>query len=227
MRTRPVSAVVLCLALGAAATARADDATHIEPAPIALCTALAYAASDDPPPAPAAPPADPAQTAARPRFGSPDGHWWITLGAGLAHDTHEDTDYNAHAAFSTFIATELEFAVELGGWYFAQSGEDTGGINPNLIFRWHFCHDPAFDWSLYADVGIGLLFAFDDVPDGGTSFDFTPRAGLGFTHRIGDCDTRLQLGLRYHHISNARIQGDDRNPGRDSIMIYAGVIFPF
>ncbi len=171
-------------------------------------------------------PAAEAKPASTPRWGHADDSWWLTLGGGIAHDLHKDTDYNAHVAFSTFIAYELEFAVELGAWYFAQEGEDTGGINPNMVFRWHFLHDDAFDWTIYGDVGIGLLFAFDDVPASGTSFDFTPRAGFGFTHRL-EGDTRLQIGFRYHHISNGRLQGDAQNPSRDSIMLYAGVVFPF
>ncbi len=163
----------------------------------------------------------------RGRWGQSDGHWWVTIGGGAAHDFKKDLDINAHVAFSTFIAKDIEFAVELGGWYFAQAGEDTGGVNPNMVFRWHFWHDKDYDWTVYGDAGIGLLFAFDEVPDGGTSFDFTPRLGVGFTKELDEAGTRLQLGLRYHHISNARIQGDERNPGRDSLMVYAGVIFPF
>jgi hypothetical protein len=96
-----------------------------------------------------------------------------------------------------------------------------------MVFRWHLLHDDHFNWTIFGDVGIGLLFSFDDVPTGGTSFGFTPRAGAGFTHRLGDGETRLQVGFRYHHISNGRFQGDAQNPSRDSIMLYAGVIFPF
>lgn len=211
--------------------------------PLSLSYSAAWRSADQPPATPQAdaarspaassqapaPPADPAvplePSKATLDFGRP-GRWWLTLGGGVAHDFEKDYDLNLHVTFSTFIATELEFAVELGGWYFIQEGTDTGGINPNMVFRWHFLHDDSFNWSMYGDVGIGLLASFDDVPDGGTGFNFTPRAGLGFTHRLDNQGTRLQLGVRYHHISNGRVEGDGRNPSRDSIMAYVGIIFP-
>jgi hypothetical protein len=38
---------------------------------------------------------------------------------------------------------------------------------------------------------------------------------------------RLQLGVRWHHISNGRSNGDSDNPSRDGLMLYTGVVFPF
>ncbi|MFA6045786.1 MAG: acyloxyacyl hydrolase, partial [Phycisphaerales bacterium] len=93
-------------------------------------------------------------------------------------------------------------------------------------FRWHFVHEE--DFTVYADIGIGILGATDNVPSNGTSFDFTPRAGVGFTYALNDAgDLRLVGGLRWAHVSNARIHGDDDNPGVDTIMMYSGVQFPF
>lgn len=191
------------------ATAPAPEGRLAPTQPIELDTAAALAG-------------DPAKG-----YGRSDGRWWLTLGGGTAWDFDEDYDFNLHVAGSTFIADELEFAVELGGWYFLQEGPDTGGVNGSFLFRWHFWHDEAFDWTVYGDVGIGLLGAFDDTPVGGTSFNFTPRAGAGFTKLLDEAGTRLQVGVRWHHISNGRIEGDGRNPSRDSIMLYAGVVFPF
>jgi hypothetical protein len=67
----------------------------------------------------------------------------------------------------------------------------------------------------------------DDVPNDGTSFNFTPRLGVGFTRQLTDSGIRLEGGLRWAHISNARITGDADNPARDSAMLYVGLIFPF
>lgn len=170
---------------------------------------------------------------ARPKgYGLAGSRWW-TVGGAYANDFHQNNDFNLHAAFSQFIADELEFAIEAAAWYFLQTGQDTGGLSGSMVFRWHFAHSGDWDWSLFADAGIGLLGAFDEVPDGGTSFDFLPRVGLGFTKALqpsidGESrGPRLMLGLRYHHISNARIQGDSRNPGRDALMAYAAITFPF
>ena len=39
-------------------------------------------------------------------------------------------------------------------------------------------------------------------------------------------DTPLEAGLGWHHISNARINGDDENPSRDLPMLHVGLVFP-
>ncbi|MFN0012809.1 MAG: acyloxyacyl hydrolase [Phycisphaerales bacterium] len=244
MKSQSVRSAVLILGglVGAAADAlaRTGDAesplsSPLVAAPLVIDTAGAYAGArglrDDPPAAGTAPSAatEPAlkESETERAFGLSSGGWWITFGGGYANDFDGSQDFNGYVAFSTFWAKELEFSVELAAHYFAQEGEDTGGIDPAMVFRWHFWHAQNFDWTVFGEVGIGLLFSFDDVPDGGTSFNFTPRAGVGYTTRIGDDDTRLVIGVRYAHISNARIEGDDRNPGRDSVMVYAGVVFPF
>lgn len=165
-------------------------------------------------------------------YGLAGSRWW-TVGGAYANDFNSNNDFNVHAAFSQFIADELEFAVEAAGWYFNQAGQDTGGLSGSMVFRWHFLHADDWDWSVFGDAGIGLLGAFDEVPDGGTNFNFLPRAGLGFTKALDPSvsgesrGARLMVGVRYHHISNARIAGDSRNPARDAVMAYAAVVFPF
>ncbi len=174
---------------------------------------------------------DPIVTAAgspRPRIGfGRAGSEWLTFGGAFAYDFAEDKDFNVHAAYSQFLADELEFAVEFAGWYFAQDKEDTGGISGSMAFRWHFLHDDAYDWTVYGDAGIGLLAAFDEVPNGGKEFNFLPRLGMGFTKRISEDGARLQVGVRWHHISNGRYAGDANNPSRDSVLIHAGIMIPF
>lgn len=158
-------------------------------------------------------------------FASAGSDWWSFGGGGaVGRNTH--IDGNIYGAWSHFIADDVEFATELGVWYYSQEGDDAAGINPNIVFRWHFVHEE--DFTVYADIGIGVLLATDNVPSDGTSFDFTPRAGVGATIALNDRgDERLIVGLRWAHVSNARIQGDDDNPGLDSIMLYSGFQFPF
>lgn len=159
-------------------------------------------------------------------FGSKGAWWWsVTAQAAFADDSDDvGASLNAHL----FLTDGFEFSVGLRGWGFFQDGEDEAGINPHIGFRWHFILEPVEQrYSIYADVGIGLLGATGDVPAGGTEFNFTPRAGVGATIRLGDSPARLDLGVGWHHISNASSFGSDDNPARDSIAIYAGVIFPF
>lgn len=160
------------------------------------------------------------------RYGEAGSRWW-TVGALHANDFDKANDFNLHGAFSQFLADDFEFAIEAAGWYFDQPGTNTGGVSGSMIFRWHFWHADDYDWSVFGDAGIGLLAAFDDVPDGGTSFNFVPRVGGGFTKAIGEDGARLMVGVRWHHISNARIFGNDRNPARDALAGYVAITFPF
>ncbi len=156
-------------------------------------------------------------------FGDAGARYW-TLLAGVAYN-HDSTDANLYAGLGFFLADNFEFNFGAGAWCFWQEGENTAGGNPTLGFRYHFSPHEPFD--LYLDAGIGLLFTADDVPDDGESVNFTPRAGVGTLWRIGDTGTRLDLGLRWHHISTASTSGSDDNPSRDSIMLYAGIVVPF
>jgi hypothetical protein len=154
-----------------------------------------------------------------------EGTQWVLFGGGAAYDFQESTDINVNAAYSVFLLDNVEWMLELGAWYHAQEGDDGLSLNPVMEFRWHFYNNG--DTSLFLNAGIGVLAATDNVPFDGTGFDFTPRAGVGMTHRIGAGGTRLIGGLRWHHISNARINGEDRNPSRDAPMLYLQVAMPF
>jgi len=158
------------------------------------------------------------------RFGDQGTDWW-DLSAGVAYNFVDSTDWNLRLAWSHFIIENVEFSVELNGWYFNQPGDNAFGINPAFVFRWHFINTG--NWSVYADAGIGILLATSAVPEGGTNFDFMPRIGGGFTYKLDDRGDRLQVGLRWHHVSNARIEGDFNNPARDGLMFYTGLMFPF
>ncbi len=150
--------------------------------------------------------------------------WTVTLGA--ANDFDSNTDLTVQGSLSTFVADRLELGVELGLWYFIQR-DDTAGVSVNFDARWHFWMSEDRAWTVFAEGRIGLLGSFDDVPDGGSSFNFTPGAGLGFTRALGESPARLIGGLRWHHISNARINGDGDNPSRNALMAFVGVTWPF
>ena len=162
-----------------------------------------------------------------PVFGA-KGTWWGSVHAGYARELAqpaEANDYNLAFTFSTFLEQDIELMLQFGGWFFDQEGDNAAGANFMLGFRWHFHNEGPV--TVYADGGVGLLGSTDHVPEGGTGFNFTPFAGVGFTHAIGDQGVRFLAGVRWHHISNARTQSESRNPSRDGVMVYAGVQFPF
>jgi hypothetical protein len=153
-----------------------------------------------------------------------EGSTWLTVGVGWAPDFDDENDVNLHAAWSKFLVQDIEFGLEGAAWYFDQEVDDELGGSLAMFFKWHFVNTG--DWSVFADVGIGLLGSGGNVPDGGSSFNFLPRAGVGLTRRLGDGGTRVQLGVSWHHISNARIFGDRDNPARDRVMFHSGLVFP-
>lgn len=163
---------------------------------------------------------------------------WVSVTLGLAGDSDPGTHYQLAITPSWFLADRFEFGVELSGFYFDQpsaqvgaTGDDaTGGASFRLMGRWHFVggsySDAAperLDWTIFADAGIGMVFSADDVPSGGTSVNFIPTAGVGATFRLDDSGTRLVIGARWHHISNARVNGDSDNPDFNAPMGYIGV----
>ncbi|MBL0922491.1 MAG: acyloxyacyl hydrolase [Phycisphaerales bacterium] len=213
--------ILLCIVLAVGASAAAD--------PLDINTSLAFdadaarGAAIEPEPSPAAP----AVADAQPVYGKP-GPWWGQIGGGYARELDDGQaadDANLTFSFSTFLVDNFEFLTEIAGWYFTQPGDDAMGLNVSLLFRWHFLN---FDtWTVFVDGGAGVLVSTDLVPDTGTGFNFTPRAGVGGTIRLGESANRLVLGARWNHISNARIKGEDRNPSRDGIMGYIAIQFPF
>lgn len=177
--------------------------------------------------------ADTSAEADRPVAYGVAGSTWLRFGALYASDFASDNDFNLHVSWSRFLVDDVEFVLEAAGWYFNQEGQDTGGVSGSFLFRWHFWHADDRRWTVFADAGIGLLAGFDEVPDTGTGFNFLPRLGAGFTRAFNESidgesrGPRWEIGVRWHHISNGRISGDERNPARDSLAVYAGMSIPF
>jgi len=157
-------------------------------------------------------------------YGSP-GTDWLRVGFAYADNLTTASEFNAHVEWSSFLVEDFELGVEVGFWYHDQPGDDALSINPELVLRWHFVNEDI--WTIYLEGGLGVLVSTDLVPDEGTGFNFTPRAGIGFTRLIDpESRCRLEGGVRWHHISNARINGDVRNPSRDSILFFANLVIP-
>jgi hypothetical protein len=162
--------------------------------------------------------------------------WYLSAGWGKEVDSSHDEFVIFGGGVSYFIVDDLSLNFELNGLYWDQESStgfpdahDAWGINFNLLLRWHFLARDR--WSLYADGGAGFMGTTERVPgpdrddsDGGTYFNFTPQAGVGASFEVA-ANARVLTGVRWHHVSNARTSKN--NPGRDSLMIYAGVSFAF
>lgn len=158
-----------------------------------------------------------------PPFGSID-TWRINLLGGAGSNLDDDAEIFAGVGLSYFIAKRLSLEFELNGWYFNVEDGGAGGISTAMLLRWHFWASNDNRWTLFGEAGAGLLLASDDVPSTGSEFNFTPMAGGGVSIDLGK-ENRLLAGLRWHHISNANTRDD--NPGQDSVLLFAGLSFPF
>ena len=157
-----------------------------------------------------------------PEFGAEGSTRW-TIHGGWGLDVHgSNQEIEGGVGMQYFIVDGFAFAPELNLWGFFQTGSNAFGASLDLMFEWHFLQRSS--WSIYGDFGIGLLGSTSNVPDDGSEFNFTPQAGLGVTWDIGN-NNRWYAGVRWHHISNASLY--ENNPGRDSILVYTGINFPF
>lgn len=174
---------------------------------------------------------DPDATLGKPAplpYGEP-GPWWISLGIGLAPAQTEGdfaVDARLNLTTSTFLVEDIEFLMEWDLWGFLQEGTDSVGLSWSFLLRVHFPLDEQKDTTFFLDGGVGVLGSVNRVPEDGTYINFIPKLGVGISHRLDDSASRLVGGVRWHHISNARINGEDRNPSRDGVMVYLGYTFP-
>ncbi|MGE0145395.1 MAG: hypothetical protein AB7I19_19430 [Planctomycetota bacterium] len=74
-------------------------------------------------------------------------------------------------------------------------------------------------WSVFWDQTGGFEYANDQVPPGGTYWNFTFSFGPGADIPIGD-DAHLMLGMRFHHMSNALGRTSARNPSQNEGRFY-------
>ena len=148
--------------------------------------------------------------------------WGIHGVYGEDLKNHENEFVLLVVEFDYFIANKLSLDMGLNFFDVTQTGDDTDGFNFTLQLRWHAIAKE--DWSFFVEGGVGLLFTEHNVPTDGTNINFTPQVGFGFSFDAND-SARWLIGLRWHHISNANTHRT--NPGRDSLMLWVGMTFPF
>jgi hypothetical protein len=177
--------------------------------------------------APASQPRSPSQSRPqKPVTLFPKGTCDVTLTGSFIHDWDRGNSNLAVAGVGAgyYVMDNVSLGIELDGYQvFQDESTYAGGIA--FIGRHHlFTYDK---WTIFADVGFGVFEASDAVPAGGTHFNFTFRTGLGATYRIAD-GVDLMGGVRYFHLSNARIDGGrGRNPSINGFEPYIGIMWTF
>jgi hypothetical protein len=166
--------------------------------------------------------ADPDDLLADP-FAKGSRYW--TLTAGISRDAHIGRIYLAQLSLDDYISDDLAIRWGLTFGY-ANPDDVEGGVQggPELGIRWHFFTRERF--SIYIDSSVGLIFHENPLTEDSLRFNFDVQAGLGATLQLSD-QMHLQSGVRWHHLSNARIRGKEENLGYDGPMLYFGVMKAF
>lgn len=126
---------------------------------------------------------------------------------------------------SRFIRDGL--SISIGGTFgYAEADAWRDGVlgGPEAGIRWHLLRDGHA--SLFLDGGAAMLFQQHPLTRESLRFNFDLKAGLGATLRLDD-RTSLIGGLRWHHLSNARVRGRSRNLGYDGPMLSIGLLRTF
>ncbi len=154
------------------------------------------------------------------------GNWSLHPHASAAFSLDDGSIYLAHFGvgycFLENHTVNLELA--LGGVDGDNGTNNSAASSVELIFRSRLLEKD--DLDLYVDGGAGVFFTTEDFPVTGTDWNFTPQLGMGMLWRLTH-RTHLSTGVRWYHVSNAGRRGDIRNPGSDSLMLYAGVLYTF
>jgi len=136
----------------------------------------------------------------------------------------DDKFTNGTVGVGYYLVDNLSLTAEVQGYYADQPDKDAVLAGLGGLVRWHMF---TFDrFSLFLDGGGGVTYASREVPEFGTHFNFTGKAGLGMTFQIRR-GLDLVGGARYFHLSNGNIHGRDQNPSYDGIQFYGGVMWTF
>ena len=159
----------------------------------------------------------------------PKGLWTLQLNAAYlpSYETDDSVGYGTIGG-SYYFDERNSVLLELVGYSLDNAGDfdadDAVAGGGTLGLRYQFLEHQRL--SLFVEGLAGFLQANHNFPPGGTHFNFALQAGLGATFRIAD-NVHLIGGARYLHISNAQIEGKDRNPNFNAVGGYFGVMFTF
>ena len=126
------------------------------------------------------------------------------------------------AGASYYFVDNMSLGVEIAGSFVSQPGPEAIGGGPQLVFRHHLLNTR--ETSFFLDVTAGVFASTEEVPQDGTEFNFVEQFGAGVARRMSDT-THLLAGVRYYHLSNAGIEGGDRNPSNNGLCLYLGLMF--
>jgi len=153
----------------------------------------------------------------------PRGLRLVTLCGGFAEQPTGEREQLSFctAGLNYYFADNWAFGIEAKGLWADQNDHDSDAGGADILLRTHLVNYR--DFSFFGDFSAGVLEANHTIPPSGTDFNFTIETGLGITAHLWD-ETELLTGVRYLHLSNAHLEGADRNPSLNAFEGYVGLL---
>jgi hypothetical protein len=126
----------------------------------------------------------------------------------------DDAGLGLHAAH--FVTDDVALGGGLNAATWLTPGANVYSGKVEGLLRLYPYHGPFF-----VDLTAGFQQATEDIPPGGTEWNFSFSFGPGVDVPIArGCS--LELGATYHHISNALGRDNDRNPSQNEARLWVG-----
>jgi hypothetical protein len=155
----------------------------------------------------------------------PKGLWTFeTYGSFATQPRVREQLYSGTFGIGYTFMDNNSLTAEATGLEGTQAGPDVIAGGFDLLLRTDLINKR--NLSLFIDFGAGGLQASRRIPELGTDYNFWFKTGVGTTIHLWD-KTSLLTGVRYLHISNAHLEGPDRNPSLNATEGYLGLIVEF
>ena len=128
----------------------------------------------------------------------------------------------ASVGYSYYFVDGMSLGAEVSGYGISQPDNNAAAASFGAVFR-HHLYDTG-NSSFFVDVAAALFDATDDTPANGTQWNYVTQAGIGLTQKL-DPRSHLLAGVRFTHLSNADLEGDDHNPALNGVSVYVGLMF--
>ena len=152
---------------------------------------------------------------------------WVatTTGSYVKSFTGEEAKMGSgQIGFGYYLLDNFSLNAEVGGFYDSQAVQNSVITEGDLLLRHHLWHSGRF--SLFIDGTAGISYANHRTPAIGTYYNYILEFGVGSTFQLCD-NLHLIGGVRYFHLSNAYLEGPDRNPSINGTQGFIGLMFKF
>lgn len=132
----------------------------------------------------------------------------------------DDTGIGVHWGRFLDEQTALGFGTNFSNWWTSGRDVQSAELEGQLLLY------PVRDWPVFLDGTTGFQLANDQIPPGGTVWNFSFGFGVGLELPIATGTSAL-VGAHYHHISNALGRDSDRNPSQNEARLWIGLGWTF